>query len=509
MIIALTGITGNMGQAVLDELKHVKQIEKFKLLCNNKKRFKKLLKRHKTIADKIEVVEGGMTAPAIQKLVTGADLVINMAAVIPPRSDHEPQNAVKCNELGAKLLVSEIENIKTNQPALIHISTVAVYGNRSGAHPFVRVGDPLLASPLDVYSATKIRGEFRVLESDIKNWVILRQSAMLHPQMLAGNVSDPLMYHTAFDAPLEWSTAHDSGVLIKNIVESVIFGTVPENFWRRVFSIAGGKANREYGMQTFDAGFKIIGGGMKDFFKPWYSVTRNFHGGWFLDGDELNDMFDYISQTTADYWKEIEKTHPVFKLGKLVPKGLIRQFLFKPLLKNDNAPAYWAKHGDTARITAFFGSTENYNKLKTSTWKDVTLPDPAVIPTLTDNAEPVFYGFDYSKSDAELCASDLESVAKAHGGRLLSDFDGDMYKKLEWETQDGEKFEARPYTVLRAGHWLNPLYREFVWDFDRLSKRDKVFASVWYDTHARDEDFVYSLDGDFNAHIKKLGAEKA
>lgn len=502
MIAALTGITGNMGQAVLAALAFVPEIVKLKLLCNNKKRMKKLLKKHKALLDKIEIIEGGMTAPALEKLVAGTDIVVNMAAVIPPRADHCPKAAVACNELGAQALVTEIERITDNQPALVHISTVAVYGNRSGGHPFVRVGDPLLGSPLDVYSATKIRSEFRILESGIRKWTILRQSAMLHPQMLSGNVSDPLMYHTTFDAPLEWTTAHDSGVLIARILQRYAASALPERFWNRCFDIVGGKANRQYGMQTFDRGFKIIGGSVCDFFRPHYSATRNFHGGWFLD-DELNAMFDYVSQTPEDYWEDIERAHPVFKLARFVPKGLIRQFLFKRLLKNDNAPVYWAEHNDDARVIAFFGSRENYDRLKTTTWADVTLPDPSTIPSLTDNATPVYYGFDFNKPDAELTQADLNGAAKAHGGELLSDFDGDMYKPLDWRTQDGEIFTARPYTVLRAGHWFNPLYKAFVWDYDRLCKKDKVFASIWYDTHAKDENYVYSLDERFDSHIAK------
>lgn len=506
MILAITGITGNMGQATLDQLEGVDGITTLKLLCNNKKHMKKLLSKHKALRNKIQVIEGGMTQPALRELVKDADLVINMAAVIPPASDHAPDRALKCNDIGVNILVSEIEKITDNQPALIHISTVAVYGNRTG-QPFVRVGDPLLASPLDPYSATKIRGEFRVLESDIARRAVLRQSAMLHPQMLAGNISDPLMYHTTHAAPLEWSTAHDSGVLIKKIVAAFIENTVPDEFWSKCYSIAGGKANREYGSQTFDAGFKIIGGGMRDFFKPGDSVTRNFHGGWFLDGDVLNDMFPYIHQTTADYWQEIARTHPVFKLGKIVPKGLIRHFLFNKLKRNDNAPEYWAKHNDEARITAYFGSRETYDKLQKLTWNEVSLPDPAGIADMTENSKPVFYGFDFDKPDSDITKADLESVATAHGGELVSaDWSGDMYEKLTWRTQDGEEFTARPYTVLRAGHWYNPLYESFTWDFDRLAKRDKIFASVWYDTHAEDEDNVYSFDENYKAVIKKSTA---
>ena len=508
MTIAITGITGNMGQATLAALKDIPELHKIKLLSHTAKRTEKLLKQHKDILHKIESTEGGTNdREAIAKLIDGVDLVINMAAVIPPRSDKNPKAAIACNEYGAETIVSEIEKIKDAQPALIHISTVALYGNRSTEHPFARVGDPLLVSPFDVYSATKLRGEFRVLESDIKNWAVLRQTAMLHPQMLAENVSDGLMYHTVFDAPLEWATAHDSGLLMRNIVKAFITGKMPNGFWKRCHNITGGKVNREYGYQTFDKGFAIIGGNTKDFFRPGHNGTRNFHGVWYSDGDELNDMFDYQRQTTTDYWREIFRTHPIFKLGKIVPKAAIRQFLFKRLLRDDNAPSYWAKHNDDARITAHFGSRENYDKLQKLGWDEYTLPDSAKIAEREDERTHVFYGFDFDKADGELTHADVAEVAKAHGGQLLGTFDGDMYKKLDWLTQDGEKFTANAYTVLRAGHWYNPIYKSFVWDFDRLAKKDKVFASVWYDSHERDEDLLYSMDDEFNAHMQKIQAE--
>ncbi|MDE7087319.1 MAG: NAD(P)-dependent oxidoreductase, partial [Clostridia bacterium] len=60
------------------------------------------------------------------------------------------------------------------------------------------------------------------------------------------------------------------------------------------------------------------------------------------------------------------------------------------------------------------------------------------------------------------------------------------------------------YTVLRAGHWEHKLYREWVWDFDRLSKNDKIFARIWYDSHSENEDNVYYFDKDFKACVEKL-----
>lgn len=501
--VAITGITGNMGQATLSALSDA-NVDEIKLLVRSPKRLKKLLKANKALCGKITVIEGCMTdRNAIKRLVQGTDIVVHIAAVIPPRSDQNPKAAVDCNQIGTDILVSEIESITENQPALIHISSVALYGNRTGAHPFGRVGDPLLVSPLDVYSATKLRGEFRVLESSINKWAVLRQSAMLHPQMITDNIHDGLMFHTAFDAPLEWVTAHDSGILIRNIINKFANNTMPDKFWKRCYNIAGGKENRRYGIQTFDEGFSIMGGSSKNFFKPGYNATRNFHGVWYLDGDELNDMFDFQSQTTAQYWQEVFRAHPVFKMGKLVPKRIIHFFLFRRLLKDKNAPSYWAKNGDEAHLIAHFGGKDSYQKLQEATWDDYPLKDPEKIKDLTDNESPVYYGYDIDKPDEQITLSDVAAVASAHGGKLLSDFDGDMYKKLDFITQDGEKFSARAYTVLRAGHWYNPIYDRFVWDFDRLSKSDKIFASVWYDTHEKDENIVYTLDGDFVAHADK------
>ncbi|MDE6029036.1 MAG: NAD-dependent epimerase/dehydratase family protein [Clostridiales bacterium] len=502
--VAITGITGNMGQATFEALNGL-ELDEIRLLIRTPKRFKKALKANKALNSKVKIIQGGMTdRQAVMQLVTGADIVINMAAVIPPRSDQNPNAAVACNQIGTELLVSTIESITDNQPALVHVSTVAVYGNRTGAHPFGRVGDPLLTSPLDVYSATKVRGEFRVLESKITKWAVIRQSAMLHPQMITDNVHDGLMFHTAYNAPLEWVTAHDSGVLIRNIIKKFMDGTMPDKFWKRCYNIAGGKANRRYGIQTFDEGFAIMGGSSKKFFKPVYNATRNFHGVWYLDGNELNDMFDFQSQTTEEYWQQVFKAHPIFKLGKLAPRSLIHLFLFRRLLNDKNAPSYWAKHGDEARMIAYFGGTAEYEKLKKVEWKDFPLLDPAQIPNFDDNETPVFYGYDITKPDEQITQADVAAVAEAHGGKLLSTFDGDMYKKLNFQTQDGELFSANAYTVLRAGHWYNPIYHKFVWDFDRLSKKDKIFASVWYDTHDKDEDMVYSFDANFVAHATKI-----
>ena len=115
--------------------------------------------------------------------VEGADYVVNMAAVIPPRSDADPAASEHCNERGAVALADAVRAMP-RQAKFIHISTIALYGCRNQLHPFARVGDPRVISPFDIYSLHKLRAERYVLEAGLENWVILRQTAMLHAKML-------------------------------------------------------------------------------------------------------------------------------------------------------------------------------------------------------------------------------------------------------------------------------------------------------------------------------------
>lgn len=509
MIISFTGATGNMGADTLTELLKISEIEKIRILGHRKKTVDKLLKKHRYDKKRIEVVYGNIASvDDCHRLIENADYVINMAAVIPPRSDKLPKEAIDANELGPKALVQAIEEAP-RQPKLIHISTVGLYGDRNHKHLFGRVGDPLLVSPFDIYALTKLRGEFTVLESEVQNWAVIRQTAMLYDSMLMKNVSDGLMFHTCFNSPLEWSTGRDSGLLMANIIRRDIKGELNErNFWKKCFNL-GSEKNRITGYETLDKGFRLIGGSVEDFLETNYNSMRNFHGLWFSDGHRLEELFRYQRESVDDFWTHVLRTHRYFALGKLAPKKLIKKLVIDRLLSDSNAPTYWRAHGDHARMTAYFGGEEAFAAIPES-WDDFPLlckgkcPDGKVdYDKLRKTDTPIDYGFDFSKADDQIDVEDLRSVASAHGGKLLSEEfkTGDMYAPLRWETQDGEEFTARPYTVLRCGHWYNISYREYAWDFDRLSKKDRIFASLWLDSHSPEEQNLYWFDENFEARV--------
>lgn len=514
-IVALTGASGNMGRETLTQLFESDVVGKIKVLLVGERRERKLAREWKyKYGSRFEAIFGDIANfDDCKTLVDGSDYVLNLAAVIPPIADHRPDLADKCNRIGVMNIVNAVSRIKKNQPKLVHISTVAIYGNRNYKHPWGRVGDPLISSTYDEYSASKIKGERFVLDSDIQKWAVLRQTGMLHSKMLSNNMKDGLMFHTCFNAPIEWVTARDSGLLMRRLVEKDANGELEDAFWKKCYNIGGGACNRVTGYDTFDEGFKIIGGSTQKYMKPGWNSLRNFHCMWFQDSHVLNDYFDFQHEDVKDYWQEILRTHGYYRLGKLVPAKLVSKFAIERLLKDDNAPRYWVKTNQNGRIRAFFGSKENLNCLPSS-WKDfpilahgqladgsIDYDDMRDINKLKEHGYILDHGYDESKLDEQLDIEDMQSAAEFRGGKCLSESmnKGDLYTKLEWECHDGHKFWASPYCVLKAGHWCPECCQPSPWDYDRLSKFMPFYAQVWYDTHARGENCTYFYDAKHNA----------
>lgn len=511
MKIAMTGVSGNMGREALKQALELKEVDRVRVLLSPKKKNNRLARRlYSKYQNRIEVVRGSVAdAAACRMLVKDTDYVVHMAAVIPPASDASAKRSFESNAMGTVTLVNAVKELH-RQPKLIHISTVALYGNRNELHPWGRVGDPLLVSPFDAYAMHKLYGERCVLEAELSCWVVLRQTAMLHPNMMNDNVSDGLMFHTALNAPLEWVSSRDSGYLIKRILERDARGEI-NGFWKKIYNIGAGERCRETGYDTFNDGFSIIGGTTEKFFKPDWFASRNFHGLWFADGDELQKLFSYQRDDVHAYWQEIARTHKIFGLGKIVPAKLIHLCLFRRLLKHPNSPRSWIRRGDRARVQAYFGGEEGVKALP-GDWKDVKLMAKGDFGDYDKlrNAEYarergllLEHGYDESIPQEEWSEKELGDAAAFRGGQYLQGFAGDAYAKAQWRCGRGHEFTATPYTVLRGGHWCPVCCQPSPWEFDALAKEIPFFAQVWYDSHGKDENYRYEMDEDGNASVER------
>ncbi len=510
--LLVTGASGNMGSEVLKQCMETGRIQGIVLLRKKPANEKLAEKLQAKWGKDLTVIFGDLSKfDDCVKAVEKADYVFHCAAVIPPVSDHNPKLANGTNFVGAKNLCDAIAaNPRHDEIKFIEIGTVAEYGNRNFKHAWGRVGDPLIVSAFDFYACTKLRAERHIIESGLKYWVSLRQSGILYDNFMLNNLNDGLMFHTAWNCPIEWATARSSGLMAKNLVIGDMDGTLPEEFWRRVYNIGNGEKARVTGYETFDAGFGLMGAHAKDLYKPNWNVARNFHCMWYYDSDVLDSYLHFQdSESFQDFWDNLGSKffYKLWKFGKPF-KGLIRKFAIERLFKNSNGPMFWINHDDMeGRIKAFYGSRDafkaipdwdKYPLLHEGNTEDGKISE--VFPHIKNFEEfkkkknvtrdmLLNHGFDDTKPDSEIDINDCISAAEFRGGKCLSDtmVKGDMYTKLKWSCHNGHEFEASPYLILRTGHWCPECFQPAPWNFDELAKHSPFIAQIWYDTHSPDE----------------------
>lgn len=499
MTIAIFGATGNMMIRSLGAILGIDKEIKIRILTRNASQ-KKVRNLKREYADRIEVIQGDVyNKTDVEKMVTDASYVINASAIIPPYSDKNPKLSHKVNAEGA---INIVDAMKTFSPsaALIHISTVAIYGNRNYKHPWGRVGDPLLVSPYDYYGSDKIKGERYVVHSGLKKWAIIRQTGMLYSSILMSNVSDGLMFHTPFNCPIEWATDIDSATLMYKIIKADLNNEVTQ-FWCDIYSLGGGRGSRVTGYETFQIGFHMMGGDARKFLLPSWHATRNFHCFWFLDSDILENMFGFRRETFDSFFARAERENPIIKLGKIVPPGLIKLFLFKRLLKDKNAPKRWILEKDIDKINAYFGSLEEARSIPHK-WESFPLlcynqnPDTGEFLDYSElknplNAKKLNHGWDedynnitYSVLSEAAAFRGLELVSPMFMGALNKD---ELYEPLVFRCVScGNEFVLSPFGLLKAGYGCPVCSEGNPWREDLINKYP-YYDQIWSDSHSENE----------------------
>ena len=172
------------------------------------------------------------------------------------------------------------------------------------------------------------------------------------------------------------------------------------------------------------------------------------------------------------------------KLAKFVP-GIVKAVGMKPLTEK---PIYgtmgWFRDNNEQRISAYFGSREEWEKI--GTWKTFKIVKP------TSEVSYLDHGYDESKPLSELDIEDMKKAAAFRGGECLSESmeKGDLFTPLKWKCAHGHEFEMTPNLVLRGGHWC-PEELPMPWNYDEEAKVNPFFAQVWYPLHSKDEHNFY------------------
>ena len=310
MKVLLTGAFGNVGLSNLQELlnKHYK-VRVFEVY--NKKN-RKIAKKFK---NKIEVIWGDLrNREDVNLAIQNQDIIIHLAAIIPPLADANPELAESVNVGGTKNILDAI-NEQPKKPKLLFSSSVAVYGDRRN-NPMIEVSDSLAPSKGDYYAITKISAEKLIRESGV-DFAIFRLTYITSIDKLN---MDPLMFHMPLDTSIEICDTKDVGLALANAIEC-------KDIWGETFNLAGGQQCRITYREYLNDMMEIFGLG-RDFLPEEGFNDKDFHCG-YMNTDKSQNLLRYQKHTLEDYYKDVKKKVGPKKHFMPAIKWMIRLNLLK------------------------------------------------------------------------------------------------------------------------------------------------------------------------------------
>ncbi|MGV9003378.1 NAD-dependent epimerase/dehydratase family protein [Flavobacterium sp.] len=329
--ILVTGASGTVGFEVLKQLMALDQysITAFDKDTTNSRQ--KLL----PFQDKIQLLFGDITNENALNNFKNIDVVIHLAAVIPPVADDFPELAKSVNLIGTQNLVNHL--VKHSPDAFfMYSSSISVYGDRI-TKPFIKVGDDLQPSEGDYYAKTKIAAEEYIQQSQL-DYTIFRLAAIMGNHKIS-----KLMFHQPLNTSLEIATPRDTARAFVNGVEK------QQALSKRIFNLGGGEKCRASYKDFLERSFTIFGLGKLDFPKKAFA-DKNFHCGYYADGTDLDQIVHFRRDTLDDYFKmESEKVSFGRKFATSLFKMPIKWFLLR---KSEPYQAY--KEQDIEKMNHYF-----------------------------------------------------------------------------------------------------------------------------------------------------------
>ena len=336
--VLVTGAAGAVGEETLAEL--VRRGSDYEVVAFNRPSWR-ARRRLRPFRGQVQVVFGDLrNSEDVERVCEGVQAVIHLAAVIPPRADHEPEEATTVNVDGTQNLVHAMEGLP-QPPRLVHASSISIYGDRL-ADPWIKVGDPVKPSPHDHYGTTKVRAEELVQQSQL-SWTIFRLTGVMSHRV----AMDPLMFHMPLETSLEIVTARDTARAFVQALE------VPE-VEGRIFNLGGGPRCRASYREYLDRHLTVMGLGT-GFFPDEAFAEGNFHCGYYGDSEELDQLLGFQRDGIDEWLQEVRR-----RANALVPplaralRPLIRWYLV-----SRSEPLAARRAGDSGSLERFCISAQD------------------------------------------------------------------------------------------------------------------------------------------------------
>lgn len=311
--VLLTGAAGAVGREAMTEL--VRRLDRYEVKAIElpTRSNRRCLRQYE---DKVHIVWGDIRClEDVAEAVEDVDVIIHLAAIIPPLADFDPPYAESVNVGGTRMLLAAAQR-SPRTPRFIYTSSISIYGDRV-ADPWIEVGDPINPSPYDEYALTKIKAEELVQASGL-DWTIFRLTAVMSPEMGV----DPLMFHMPLGTALEIVTCRDCGYAVVEAIEE-------KELDGRIFNLGGGPKCRTSYRECLD---NVLGrAGLGQAFLPGDAFADgNFHCGYYRDSDELESYLGFQREGLEDFYRQVgERVHRTARLAATMGRPLIRWWLLR------------------------------------------------------------------------------------------------------------------------------------------------------------------------------------
>ncbi len=259
MKILVTGAAGRLGKEIIETLSESSHdIRAFDLPHISWESIEKL--------EDVEIFPGDVTK---KYLITEAcreiDLVIHLAALLPPQSEVDKRLTLKINVEGTQNIVEALEP-KENVP-IIFASSISTYGINASEEPPIGEDHPQNAH--NIYAKSKIEAERIIRASEIPH-VILR----IAPIAIADLVELPDIVPYKADQRVEF-------IYVEDAARALFSAAVNKKALGSIFNIAGGASWQMTGAKYIERVYEALGVDVEPNFNEeytsidWYDTSRS------------------------------------------------------------------------------------------------------------------------------------------------------------------------------------------------------------------------------------------
>lgn len=307
--ILVTGAAGTIGLQVIRFLLSEGKYEITALDLKTKHVYKRLKKLRK----RINIVYGDVNDSIIvDSLVKSHDVVIHLAGVLPPFANVRDDLCKAVDYNGTVCIVDAIKNYNPDC-LLLYASSTSVYGYQENSEE-ISVNTKCNVDNYDYYSSYKLKAE-EYITKQIKKYSIFR---------LAYVLGDPgcesLIYNIKPSTNLEVVSAEDAGYAFVCAID------FEKDVVGKVFNLSGGEKFRTVYKDYLLNVFKTYGLSIR-FFSTFLCAEKNFFGGFYSDGDELENILHFRSKNLDVYYNLLEKYR--YKVTRFLPRLLALPFILK------------------------------------------------------------------------------------------------------------------------------------------------------------------------------------